>query len=166
MDATPELLGIAQVAVGIAGFAGVAAAIMLSRSFERDDQLRFLALMFGTISVVLLAFVPMLLARAGLGDRSVWFWSSLVMIGVSLVGLPIGLTIRREAHGFRKVPPRWAFLLSWCCFASGTAAPALNLFGVLRGPGPVLYMAGLLGWLAAGAVMFGIVVLVRPPAAP
>jgi len=35
VNASDELLGIAQMAVGVAGLAGVAAAILLERSFQR-----------------------------------------------------------------------------------------------------------------------------------
>ena len=164
MDASVELLVIAQVAVGLAGFAGVTAALLLQRDYQRDDQLRFLALMFSTLSVVFLSFVPLLLSRAGLPAVIAWKWSSVAALLVAGGGLPIGLIIRREAHTFRKNPPRWAFLSLWMFFISGPVAQTLNLVGVLRGPGPTLYLTGLLGWLAAGAIMFAIIVLLRPGA--
>lgn len=164
MDAVDELLGIAGVAVGLAGFAGVAAAFLLDRDFQRDDQLRFVALLFGTLSVTFLAFVPLLLNRAGLAARTAWAWSSVVALLVSAAGLQIGLTLAREAGAFEKKPPRWVFIPQWILFVSGPVAHGLNLAGVLDGPGPTLYMAGLLTWLAAGALLFAIIVLLRRPA--
>ena len=164
VDAMDELLGIAGVAVGLAGFAGVAAAFLLDRDYQRDDQLRFVALLFGTLSVTFLSFVPLLLGRAGLATAAAWKWSSVVALLVSAAGLQIGLTLLREAGAFEKKPPRWVFIPQWILFISGPVAHGLNLAGVLRGPGPTLYLAGLLAWLAAGALLFAIIVLLRRPA--
>lgn len=164
MDATDELLGIAGVAVGLAGFAGVAAAFLLERDDQRDDQLRFVALLFGTLSATFLAFVPLLLARAGLAERAVWRWSSIVALLVSAGGLQIGLTLIREARSFQKKPPRSVLMPQWILFCAGPVAHVLNLAGVLEGPGPTLFLAGLLAWLAAGALLFAIIVLLRSPA--
>lgn len=163
MDAMEELLGIAGVAVGLGGFAGVAAAFLLDRDYQRDDQLRFVALLFGTLSVTFLAFVPILLGRAGLNGEAAWRWSSVVALLVSAGGLQIGLTLVREARTFQKKPPRSVFVPQWILFVSGPVAHGLNLAGVLQGPGPTLYLAGLLAWLAAGALLFAIIVLLRRP---
>jgi hypothetical protein len=162
VDAEAELLGIASVAVGLAGFAGIAAAFLLDRDYQRDDQLRFVALLFGTLSVVFLSFVPLLLVRAGMSEVSAWMWSSVVALLFSAGGLPIGLTIYREAHTFDKNPPRWVFLPLWAFFCSGPLAHGSNVAGLLRGPGPVLFLTGLLAWLAAGAILFAVIVLLRP----
>jgi hypothetical protein len=150
------------VAVGLAGFAGIAAAFLLDRDYQRDDQLRFVALLFGTLSVVFLSFVPLLLVRAGMSEVSAWMWSSIVALLFSAGGLPIGLTIYREAHTFDKNPPRWVFLPLWAFFCSGPLAHGSNVAGLLRGPGPVLFLTGLLAWLAAGAILFAVIVLLRP----
>jgi hypothetical protein len=162
LDVTSELLAIAQIAVGMAGFAGVAAAILLDRSFQRDDQLRFLALFFSTMSVVVLSFVPSLLAHGGVTGPSVWRWASAAFFVWSVISLPLGLTIRREAHTFEKTPPKWAFLPLWGVFFSAPLGQLANLFGWLGGPGPLLYLFGLLAWLMAGAILFVIIVLLRP----
>ena len=162
MDAVAELLGIGSVAVGLSGFAGVAAALLLDRDYQRDDQLRFVALLFGTLSVVFLSFVPLLLVRAGMSEVSAWRWSSIVALLFSAGGLPIGLTIYREAHTFDKNPPKWVFLPLWAFFCSGPLAHGLNVAGVLGGPGPALFLTGVLAWLAAGAILFAVIVLLRP----
>lgn len=163
MDASGELLGIAQIAVGMAGFAGVAAAILLERSFQRDDQLRFLALFFSTIVVALLSFLPLLLRHGGIQGGAVWRWASAGFLLVAVASLPLGLAIGREAATFEKVPPRWALPPVWGLFALAPVLQGANVFGLLGGAGPLLYLIGLLAWLGAGAVVFVIIVLVRSP---
>jgi hypothetical protein len=156
------LLGVAEIGVGMAGFAGVAAAILLGRSFQRDDQLRFLALFFSTISVVLLAFVPLLLVLGGVAPTALWRWSSAAFLLVAAGGFPLGVTIAREARTFDKVPPKWTVLPLWGLFVAAPMAQVANLIGAAGGPGPVLYLSGLLCWLGAGAILFVIIVLLRP----
>ena len=163
MDALEELLGIAQIAVGMAGFAGVAAAILLERSFQRDDQLRFLALFFSTIAVVLLSFLPLLLVRGGVQGEALWRWASVGFLVVSVATFPLGLTLAREAKTFEKIPPRWAFLSLWGLFAIAPVFQLANVLGLLGGAGSLLYLIGLLAWLGAGAVLFVIIVLLRSP---
>lgn len=163
LDASEELLGIAQIAVGMAGFAGVAAAILLERSFQRDDQLRFLSLFFSTIAVVLLSFLPLLLGHTGMVHESIWRWASAGFLAVALAALPLGVRVAREAQTFEKMPPRWAFLPLWGLFTLAPILQTVNLFGAWGGPGPLPYLVGLLSWLGAGAVLFVIIVLLRSP---
>jgi len=135
LQASSELIGIAEIGIGMAGFAGVAAAILLRRSYQRDDQLRFLALFFATISVVVLAYIPRLFSLGGMADEAVWNWSSAAFLVVSALALPLGVTIAREARTFEKVPPRWAFLPLWVLFVGAPVLQLLNLLGLagLRG---------------------------------
>ena len=163
LEASEELLTIAQIAVGMAGFAGVAAAILLERSFQRDDQLRFLALFSSTIAVVVLSFLPLLLIRGGLQGAVAWRWASVGFLATSIAALPLSLMIAREAKTFQKVPPKGAFFAVWSLFALAPLLQLTNLFGLLGGPGPVPYLLGLLSWLGAGAVLFVIIVLIRSP---
>lgn len=164
LDGSQELLGIAQIAMGMAGFAGVAAAILLERSFQRDDQLRFLSLFAGTIAVILLSFVPLLLGHAGLVGEAIWRWASVGFLAVALAALPLGVWVVREAKRFEKMPPRWALFPQWGLFAIAPLLQLANVFDFRGGAGPVPYLIGLLCWLAAGAEIFVIIVLLRAPA--
>ena len=162
LQASSELIGIAEIGIGMAGFAGVAAAILLSRSYQRDDQLRFSALFFATIAVVVLAYIPRLFSLGGMADEAVWNWSSAAFLVVSALALPLGVTIAREARTFEKVPPRWAFLPLWILFAGAPVLQLLNLLGLAGQSGPVPYLMGLIFWLLAAAILFVIIVLLRP----
>lgn len=77
--------------------------------------------------------MPLLPARAGLTDRAVWTWSSIVALLVSAGGLQIGLTLIREARSFQKKPPRSVLVPRWILFCAGPVAHVLNLAGVLEG---------------------------------
>ena len=121
VDAPDVLLGLAETAVGIAGFAGVAAAVMLSRSIERDDQFRFLCLFASALSVVFLAFTPVLLELAGIRGERLWAWSSSAFIAVALVALPLAVFTARLAARRQKMAPAWALGILWIFTLAGAA---------------------------------------------
>jgi hypothetical protein len=162
VDPFSELTSLAEVGVGMAGFAGVAAAILLGQSYKRDDQLRFLSLFVGSVSVIFLAYVPIVLGELGVSGTALWRTSSLIFFVTSMSAFPIGNTIRREQHTFEKVPPKWAFLPLWTFWLTAPVLQILNAIGWPRDPGPGFYMIGLLSWLMAAAELFGIIVLLRP----
>jgi len=158
VDASDILLGLAETAVGVAGFAGVSAAVMLNRTIQRIDQFRFVCLFASSLSVVLLAFVPLLLEMSGIEDRRLWVWSSAFFLGVTCVALPLAAFTSRLAIQQESLAPRWALAILWIFTV---AAPATQIINLLSSTGPVLYIAGLLSWLGASAVLFVIIVLAR-----
>jgi hypothetical protein len=158
MDASDVLLGIAETAVGVAGFAGVSAAVMLNRSIQRDDQFRFICLFASSLSVVFLAFVPILLEMSGMADARLWTWSSALFLGVTCVALPLAAFTSRLAIQQKNLAPPWALGILWFFTIAAPTTQVLNLVGQ---PGAVLFIAGLLSWLGAAGVLFVIIVLVR-----
>jgi hypothetical protein len=162
VDPFSELTSLAEIGVGMAGFAGVAAAVLLGQSYKRDDQLRFISLFVGSVCVIFLAYVPVVLREAGIAGMTLWRVSSIIFFVVSSSVFPIGNTIRRERHTFEKLPPKWAFFPLWTFWALGPVLQILNAIGWPAEPGPVPYMIGLLSWLLAAAELFGIIVLLRP----
>ena len=161
MDPFSELTSLAEIGVGIAGFAGVAAAILLGQAYKRDDQLRFISLFVGSISVIFLAYVPVVLREAGVSGMTLWRAASVIFFLASMSLFPIGNTIRREQHTFEKVPPKWAFFPLWSFWLAAPVLQIFNAIGWPGDPGPTFYMIGLLSWLLAAAELFGIIVLLR-----
>ncbi|MEL7312398.1 MAG: hypothetical protein AAFN07_12855 [Pseudomonadota bacterium] len=160
-DFRDVLLGLAETATGVAGFAGVAAAVMLSRSFERDDQFRFLCLFGSALSVVFLAYTPILLELSGLSGNQLWVWSSGVFIAVVAGALPLAIFTARLAVRQSNMAPRWALGPLWFFTLGAPITQVMNLLGWVGGPDSVLFIVGLLSWLGAAGVLFVIIVLVR-----
>lgn len=162
MDPFSELTSLAEIGVGMAGFAGVAAAVLLGQSYKRDDQLRFISLFVGSVAVIFLSWIPVVLREAGVDETTLWRVSSIIFVVASAAVFPIGNTIRREQHSFEKAPPKWAFFPLWTFWGLAPLLQILNGIGWPFDPGPVPYMVGLLSWLMAAAELFGIIVLLRP----
>jgi len=161
IDASDVLLGIAETAVGIAGFAGVAAAILFSRAFERGDQFRFLCLFASSLSVVFLAFTPILAELSGMVDSALWSLSSFIFLGVIIVALPLAVFTARLTMKAQQMAPAWALVILWAFTLAAPVTQIINLSGVFGSPGAVLFISGLLAWLGAASVLFIIIVLAR-----
>lgn len=161
IEASEVLLGIAETAVGVAGFAGVAAAILFSRAFERGDQFRFLCLFASSLSVVFLAFTPILAELSGIAGGALWRLSSVIFLGVIFVALPLAVFTARLTMKAQKMAPVWALVILWTLTLAAPVTQIINLAGVTGSPGAVLFIGGLLAWLGAASVLFIIIVLAR-----
>ena len=72
---------IAEIALGLAGFAGVIAALgPRQRRWQLLDRLRIIALLLNSFLVLIFALVPLGLAAAKFEEKEIWFYSSLVYI--------------------------------------------------------------------------------------
>ena len=58
MEASEELLTIAELAIGLAGFSGVVVAFNRGGGLRPTDSFRFIALFCSALSVLVVAFVP------------------------------------------------------------------------------------------------------------
>jgi hypothetical protein len=162
LEGRDELLTVAEIAVGIAGFSGVVAAFTQQGSLTPADRLRFLAVFVTAFSAVLLAFLPIALSYSGVGSPGVWRWSSLIMLGWSLMGLapyPHGVRrVRRELES-RQLLPIALFAVPT---ALNLGAQLLNAGGWMWKPSLVPYLFGMLVYLYVAGLFFVLIVLFRP----
>ena len=159
MEASDELLTIAELAIGLAGFSGVAVAFTRRGGLRPVDRFRFIALFSQALSIVVLAFVPIGFHHAGQVGPALWMGSSAVMLvlGVSAAWL---LGVR-----FRPAFPadeQFSRQLSTVTYG----LPILNLFLQLANlvgwpmeSGALLYLAGLILHLVTAALLFAFLVL-------
>jgi hypothetical protein len=163
MQVSDELLTIAELAIGLAGFSGVVVAFGYRGNLEEVDRYRFIALLAASFTTAILAFVPLLLNHAGIGDGPIWRTSSAIAI------------VAQALHA-RAIVPRMPRVAR----RSGAGAPGsiLAVISALAGvllllqaanalawpfsPGPIPYLLGLIVWLLWSAILFGILVLFRP----
>ena len=81
MDYFEGLQTIAEVAVGIAGFGGIIVTITRNRDeWESWDEIRIWGVLVPSISVVLLALLPLGLSSAGLTSDALWRVASGIMV--------------------------------------------------------------------------------------
>lgn len=165
MESSDVLLTLAEIAIGLAGFSGVVAAFSRTRSFSPEDRVRFLMLIGGTFSVVVLAFVPFLMRYAGMEGSEVWRWSSAVFAVVFAVAFPLIRAGRKTILKYGTAAPGWSVAL---VALLGLVAFLLQIGNVLSwpfAPGPFAYVVGLVVFLIGSGAIFVYLVLIRPETA-
>jgi hypothetical protein len=161
IDGADVLLALAQIALGLAGFSGVVTAFGQGSEFRPEDRVRFLFLVGGAFATMVMAFVPIVLALAGLADRDVWVWSSVAWIGMALASMPLIRRGRRTIVASGHAAPTWSLLLIVLVGAISAAAQVGNIVGWPLPPGAAPYIAGLIAWLVGCGAIFIYLVLLR-----
>lgn len=82
MEVREELLPIAEIAIGIAGFTGVIAAFLQRGGLHRVDRVRFVNLFVAAFITLLLAYVPIVVSHLVADAARIWTYSSAVMVVV------------------------------------------------------------------------------------
>jgi len=164
LDGHDELLTIAEIAVGLAGFSGVIAVFIERGGLPLADRLRFLALFVTAFTALILAFVPIALAYSGFKDQNIWQISSgtMVLVGfAALVPYPFGVrTVRREIKATSMIP----HVLLLVPAGVHLAVQLANAGGWIWQPNFVPYLIGMLVYLYTAGLLFVIIVLFRPTA--
>lgn len=98
----------AEIALGLAGFAGVIAALgPRTKSWQLLDRYRIIALLLNSFLVLIFALVPLGLATAKLEEPNIWFYSSLVYL-LFLLHVPFKFravfSAARTYEGFASFP--------------------------------------------------------------
>jgi hypothetical protein len=163
MRGSDELLTLAELAIGLAGFSGVVAAFAYRGRLEALDRVRFIALFTSAIGSAVFAFVPLLFHHAGFDEASTWRASSLLffLAAVAFTAV-IGRPLRRTALTSGAAIPPW--LIAWM-FALAILNYALQLSNALGWPyppSPLPFLAGLVICVYYAASFFAFLVLFRP----
>lgn len=161
MEVREELLNIAEIAIGIAGFSGVVAAFLQRGGLHEVDRVRFINLFSTAFSTLVLAYVPIVVSHLVDEPDRIWSLSSGVMVvawlsATTLAYLLVFPTIREHVYG--KLP----FFLLAIPSTTNLIVQILNLGGWLWDPGFLAYLLGLFIYLYAAGLMFVYVILYRP----
>ena len=154
MIAEDVLVTTAEVAIGLAGFSGIVAAVIGSRASVRwspVQKYRLAELLRTSFGAVVFSLFPLILLSAGVSNSTSWLVTSLTWLGY--IGVAIALQVPRvhaiwpEAHA---ESPRTIYVL----FTILIANVCLQLFNVvfLRVAWP--HLVAILGSLIVGFVMF------------
>ncbi len=164
MDGHDELLTIAEIAVGLAGFSGVIAAFTQRGDLPLADRVRFLALFATAFAALVLAFVPIALAYSGFEDQELWQISSATMLLAGLVSLvPYPFLVRRIRKEF-KTPSMLPGVFLLVPAGVHLVVQLANAGGWIWQPNFVPYLIGMLLYLYAAGLFFVVIVLFRPTA--
>ena len=113
MNAESFLSSIVEIGIGIAGFAGIIAAIRAQRltSWPTEQRLRLQILFFASAAAIMFALLPAFLIETGLPEAAVWRTGSAGMI-LWLV-LAIGFRYRQASQAGVNMPiPRVMVMLA------------------------------------------------------
>ena len=159
MEASEELLTIAELAIGLAGFSGVVVAFNRGGGLRPTDRFRFIALFTSALSVLVVAFVPFGFHHAGQTGRVLWMGSSAVqLVSWLAIFLVLGIRFRPEFDTDEQLS-NW---VSVPLYGLSSLIPILqfaNLMGWPMEPGPLLYLAGLILWLVSTCFLFALLVV-------
>jgi len=155
-----ELLNIAEISIGIAGFSGLIAAFLQRGGLGELDRVRFVNLFATAFSILVLAYVPIVVAEL---SESVWFYSSLVMIGVWMFNAAVATLyvvpmINKHLDTSGIVPNT----LIWGPSIANLLVQCLNVTGWFWDASFLAYLFGLFVYLYAACLMFVFLVLYRP----
>ncbi len=164
---------IAEVAIGVAGFASLVLVLTQDRASQVSaaDSMRTRILLVFSLSPILLALLPITLAAGGLEGSTLWRLAS----GVMLIAAAVTWyrtyrnisQVVRIAGGARAMPGSEtagaAFFLPTLAVLSivHLLSQAANCLAIPGSPGPFLYLVGLLVYLTVAILQFARLVFLR-----
>jgi predicted membrane channel-forming protein YqfA (hemolysin III family) len=163
MDPGEALSTSAQVAVTLAGFAGVVVAFR-NRSvheWSKIDKFRLQILLSNSALPFIFAIFAMLLAATNLDDQTTWRWCSLAAFVITAVtGQLLSRTYRTFSHEELKASGsrQWIFHSSGIL---GIAATVLQLYNVIRLQTFWPFFAIIATWLSLAMVQFVLLVTAK-----
>jgi hypothetical protein len=147
MEGSDALSGLAEVAIGITGFAAIALVLIRSRdSLPPNILLVIRTMIVNGVFIAFLALFPWVLASGTLPPTEVWRWSSGVFVfGVLFVVMPV---YAREQRALGPLPDTGLLRLSlvtWGLAGLMLLVHVANLFGWPLSPSFSAFYLGL--WL-------------------
>jgi integral membrane sensor domain MASE1 len=162
IQASDELLTIAEIAIALAGFSGVVVAFAHQGVLSRIDRSRFAALLALSMGAAVVAFVPSILELSGYTGSALWRGSSIGFLVVATLFMSVFVPrLRRISLEPDSQAPR-AFVIPIVGLTMLTLVSQLsNALGWPYSPGPALLVLGLLMWVVSASMLFGLLVLDR-----
>ena len=160
MQASDELLTIAELAIALAGFSGVVVAFAHQGKLTAIDRTRFTLLLSLAMGAAVVSFAPSLLHLLGLTGSALWRGSSVAFLAAAVLFLTL-VALNRNSHPLNAGTPRPFLVLNIGLTMLTYASQLSNALGWPWPPGPALLVFGLLMWLVSASMLFGLLVLGR-----
>lgn len=165
MDVSEILVGIAQLSVALAGFAGVALAISASGTRSPGDQYRIWLLLCLSLPQIPLALLPIVILHWSVSPTLAWRAVSAPMILYWFVLFALMARRLRRFSEHEEFPimrrRSWGVVVVPGSLAV-SALLLLNAIGWPFEPGPSAYLLALVWGLSWGAAAFADIIFVRP----
>jgi RsiW-degrading membrane proteinase PrsW (M82 family) len=163
MNETEALVGLAELGVGLAGFAGIVAAFRRGTSWHPADGQRMWVLLTTSLGVSGNALVAAGLSLAAVDSDLPWRCGSALHIAWAIVWLPYFVRRLRHVkeHWSIVLRPFFAVLGSVLC-AIALLAQLSNAVGWPHSPSSAVFFLALLAPLGVSASTFADLLLVRP----
>ncbi len=158
MEASDELLTIAELAIGIAGFSGIVVAFSHRRGLRETDRWRFITLFLLAMLALILAFVPFGFHHAGQAGPALWKGSSAVMLVFS-IGVTWFVLARVPEFPIEQQLSKPFSAAIWGTAILRNSLEVANVVGWPLESGALLYLVSLILWLVMAAVMFASLVI-------
>ena len=160
MEASDELLTIAELAIGLAGFSGVAVVFRGREGLRAVDRFRFIALFSTSLSVLVLAFVPFGFHHAGQVGPELWMGSSAVMVVFWFSSAWfLGVRFRPDFSAVDERLPKQVEVVIYGLGTLNLLLAVTNLVGWPMKSGALFYLAALISWLVVAAFLFAFLVI-------
>jgi hypothetical protein len=164
LEASDTLLTLAEISLGLAGFAGIV--MVFGRgpgALPAADSLRLAALVGASFGTLFFSLIPIALGFVGVAEPELWQWSSAIMVAVIVPAHLIGaLRIRRIAAEMFEVTPVYLLGIGACLLLGNLIAQLCNCLGVASFPNFGVYLFGLIVYLGFAATQFARMLFVRP----
>jgi hypothetical protein len=164
LEAFDTLLTLAEVSLGLAGFAGII--VVFGRgpgALPPADSLRLAALVGASLGTLFLSLIPVALSAVGVPEPELWQWSSAIMVALIVPGHVVGmLRIRRIAAEVFEVTPVYLLAFGGCLLLGNLITQICNFLGVAWPPSFGVYLFGLILYLGFAATQFARMLFVRP----
>lgn len=163
MDAASSVLTIAELALTLAGFAGVVVVFSQRDGLLTIDRWRFVGVLVLGVGTAVIAFTPSMLQQFGIEDSVNWRSSSAVLAAAVLAFFVFFLRRIPAVAGEQGArPPQAALRIVFSLTLLALATQISNAAGWPMRSGPGLFMLGLLLMLTVAAFGFSFAVLYRP----
>jgi hypothetical protein len=166
LEASDTLLTLAEVSLGLAGFAGIVVVFGRGRGkLAPADSFRLLLLVGCSLGTLFLSLISIALGFLGVAEPGLWQWSSAMMIAVVVPGHVFVVSrVRRDAAEILEVIPVYMLPFGAFLFVANFVAQICNALGVGWVPSFGVYLFGLILYLFFAAIQFARMLFVRPTA--
>lgn len=156
MEAEGLLIGMAQIAITIAGFAAVAGSLAARNQEGRLDADRLVIMLIYSMFALIAALAPISLWLFGVAEEWVWRGSAMFVLICCVFAAPA--QVRRTIRASKDGLPLRMILTSISLFLAGVTAYALCALNIPAGRLVATYFVGLyIGVVLAVVLLFRIV---------